>query len=211
MRKIKNRLCASGSFSTGFMRNIIVIVSVGFHSLVYSENVITPGFHSYNLDKTSQTILGKKAEFKVTGGIEKFLNGGVQYLYRFDNGFSFGGEFEMNSWVYDSPENPRENNFNDATYRGLYLVVKKYFTIKNILKPYVGFGFGYNEVDLNGDIDAHLEGKTGQLHAGLSIMFTEHAGFDFLFKRVQGSSTDVNGGEMDLNGNMFFLGMTFQH
>ena len=140
---------------------------------------------------------------------------GFSYLYKLENGFSFG----VDLFGYEKNIVRTVNNRGDASITHIYAIAEKFFNNDGAVKPYVGLGVGSAvisfDANVNGaiadDYDDSAIGYSYELFVGMEVEITETVGMIFEYKHFD-IDIDDDIGLRDINfesdGNAIFVGVS---
>lgn len=188
-----------------FILLILTFTLFGF-TVVAGEHILQPklGFVDWS-DNDNHRIKGNG--FNLDSNSE--FSGGFMYLYRLDNGFSFGAEHF--SYVKDYTHTNGKTGEVDLTQA--FLLAEYYFNNKGLTKPFIGFGLGWAWSDFDGPIEQKAYGPASQFKAGVEFVVNKRFSFSVegkyftldIDEEINGESADVKS-----DGTAIFVGFSIK-
>lgn len=193
-------------------RHCVWILAAGFSvftATARAENVILVKAGNYSLNDNRQSITTNwwpSSELTIE---EDATLVGLEYEWRFKNGFSIGGEYAESTHSYVERTAFGTVATGDLGQFTLTVNGKKYFKVTDWFLPYVGIGIGWGGVVLD-------ESGTDNDNVYIGLAAQALAGAEFRFGRVgvyTGAklvSSEVEDGEdtIDISGTAYLGGVT---
>jgi opacity protein-like surface antigen len=185
-----------------FLTGIIFLIST--HSAL-AENVINVKVGKFSLDETQQTPI----LFPIT--LEEDSSGAlaVEYEWRAETGFAFGGELVLYNNSYTTAGGSGDADSGVATFN-----VKNYFNATESFKPFIGGGIGFGVVSLTGTGN-HYQGDAAglalQLMVGAEFRVSKPIGLYAEYKYISSETEDFEGNsnaKFDISGSGLFVGVS---
>ena len=134
---------------------------------------------------------------------------GFMYLYRLDNGFSFGGEV----FGYNRDYTRSDGRTGEVDTSHIYANAEYYFNNDKSVKPFVGFGLGSVGMEFTGVLKQETRGPSLQLKGGVEFDLSEKLAIAAEAKYFTVDiDEDVGGiaGKIESKGYALFVGLAIK-
>ena len=146
---------------------------------------------------------------------KEVVSPGLSYLYKFNNGYSVGGEI----YSYEKDIITTTNNSGNSNITQAYGIAEKFFNNDGAIKPFIGVGLGFASIkfdaNINGEIaddyDDYATYLSYEFFAGVEFQFNERIGLMLEYKYFD-LDIDDNISRKNINvksnGDAFFVGVS---